>query len=406
VRITRDDGVLAGLCSSLIVFGVVVRTLRLSRPETMSFDEDHFVKNARNYLAGKVDWNDHPPLGKLLIAQGIRIAGDGGLGWRLAPWLFGLALIAIAYLLAARLFRDVRAGWLAAAFVACDGFTIAYSRTALLDGMLTTTMLAAWCAGLLDSPALAVIGASVLIACAASLKFTGVVVCVPLALEISRNRRKMAWVVPGALAALLVYYVLFAAGLRLTAQPSSPADVWAKTLALGTHHRALDQMTHPASSYWYTWFLPLKPILLRFSQQGHRSIRAMTTLGNPLLWWSCSALLPIAFAQAYADFWKSNAKPSDDAWTVLCLASGWAAAILPWVAQIRDSYIYHYLPSYTIGLVLLGGLAARAYAKRRGAVLAFVIAVALVSLFYMPVWCELPLSEKAFRARLLLPSWR
>jgi dolichyl-phosphate-mannose--protein O-mannosyl transferase len=404
-RIIREDGALAALCFGLIVFGVTVRSIRLRLPKTFSFDEDHFVENARNYLAGKADWNDHPPLGKLLIAQGIRIAGDNGVGWRLLPWLFGLALIAIAWLLAARLFRDARAGWLAAAFVACDGFTIAYSRTALLDGMLTATMLGAWCVVQIDSPALAVLGASVLVACAAAIKFTGVVVCVPIALEILSDKRKLAWAAPAVIGGALVYFGIFALGLHASGLASSPAAVWAKTTSLAAHHRALNDMTNPATSYWYTWFLPLKPILLRFTRHAHK-LQVMTTLGNPLLWWSCSLVVPISFVTAYSEFWKSHAKPSPAARTVLLLVAAWAAAIAPWVAQVRDSYIWHYLPSYTFGLVLLAGLAARAYRQRPGAVLAFVVAVAVVSLFYAPVWCQLPLSAKAFKARLFLPTWR
>ena len=36
----------------------------------------HFVENARNILATRSDWNDHPPLGKLLLAIGIVALGE------------------------------------------------------------------------------------------------------------------------------------------------------------------------------------------------------------------------------------------------------------------------------------------------------------------------------------------
>ncbi|MFW5740510.1 MAG: phospholipid carrier-dependent glycosyltransferase, partial [Myxococcota bacterium] len=111
-------------------------------PAHLTFDEHHFVPNAQNYLAGKADTNDHPPLGKLLIASAIALFGDTAAIWRLPALLAGLLSIFLAYRLAARLFRDERAGWFAAVFVAVDGFFISYARTALLDGVLAMFMLA------------------------------------------------------------------------------------------------------------------------------------------------------------------------------------------------------------------------------------------------------------------------
>jgi Dolichyl-phosphate-mannose-protein mannosyltransferase len=62
------------LCLGLLCLGVLWRLVELDYPRTFSFDEHHFVSNARNYIAHRADWNDHPPLGKLVLVpeRGLR----------------------------------------------------------------------------------------------------------------------------------------------------------------------------------------------------------------------------------------------------------------------------------------------------------------------------------------------
>ena len=59
------------LAGFMLALSVYFRLTNLGFPATFQFDEHHFVENARNYLAGREDWNDHPPLGKLFIALSI-----------------------------------------------------------------------------------------------------------------------------------------------------------------------------------------------------------------------------------------------------------------------------------------------------------------------------------------------
>src|SRR5882672_2190962 len=140
-RSFAEDGPLLVSCVALVAFGLWIRVVNLGFPRSLTWDEHHFVENARNYIHHKHDWNDHPPLGKLLIAPWMLAFGDTSTSFRMSSLVFGLASIAIAGSFAARLFRDRRAGWLASAFIAADGFCIAFSKTALLDGVLTALML-------------------------------------------------------------------------------------------------------------------------------------------------------------------------------------------------------------------------------------------------------------------------
>ena len=91
---------------------------------------------------------------------------------------------------------------------------------------------------------------------------------------------------------------------------------------------------------------------------------------------------------------------------LLWVLAAWAAPIVFWIPSLRDSYIYHFLPSYSFGLVLLAGLTDRMYRRFRLHTLLAVVLVAEVTLFYAPIWSELPLTQSALHARLFFPFWR
>lgn len=413
VRLIARDAPLVVACVALVIFGALVRIQDLGFPPVMTWDEHHFVLNARNYLQHAHDWNDHPPLGKLLMVVAMLLYGDTPVGWRFAPMVLGLVSIVLAHRLAAHVFRDRRAGLVAAAFVAGDGFLIAYSRTALLDGMLTTfSLLAAllavrarsWCGMAL---------AAVAVGCAANIKMSGVLLIVPVA---ARCLLRRDWLRSSLSLALtpIVYVALFMFGLGLSHEPHGVLDAWRATMVIVEHHAGLTSFAHPLTSHWYTWFLPTRPVTLRYDVVRPGVVRAMTSLGNPLLWWACDLALvvglvlsvraAIEWARARAD--RRPAVRLGRTARANAVLLGFAMALLvPWVFGNRDSYIYHYLPTYAFLLVLLGGDVSVVYRKHRLRALTFVLAVGLVSVFYAPVWGQLPLSVAGFRARLFLKMW-
>lgn len=423
----RANGPLLTLCVVSIALGVVLRAQSLGFPNHLTFDEHHFVENARNYLRGAKDWNDHPPLGKLIIALPMYVLGDTSFAWRLAPLLFGCANIGLAFALGRRLFRDPLVGLLAATFFAIDGFLLSYSRAALLDGMLTTTLLGSvlfLCSGRHPVRFLA---AGALIGCAMAIKVSGVVLYGPLAvatlvafLRGTRAERAMAcaaWLVPP-----LVYLAWFSFGLHLMGRPADLDATIAASNKLFEHHAVLTDGKNPLISRWYQWFRPQKPILLRQDDEEFEWVRVMTSLGNPLLWWA-SATCVIASIVWATRAWgrrllerflprlrsseQSGAEPTLEA--DMLIPSSWllvahASAMAPWVLTERDSYVYHYLPSYAFGLILLAGWAGWLYrqAESRRIVLAVLGVVVVVSGYYAPVWAQLPVSKQAFAARPLV----
>ncbi len=129
-----------------------------SRPgQGYIFDEHYYVSAAR-VIAGipttkgeayaeaspsGTDPNgEHPQLGKIVIAAGMKLLGDNTTGWRITAVLFGAAAILLMYWLV----RCAGGGqWLAlgaAALASADNLWLVHSRIAVLDIYVVPFMLA------------------------------------------------------------------------------------------------------------------------------------------------------------------------------------------------------------------------------------------------------------------------
>ncbi len=418
---------LCALLAAMLLLGAFLRVYAFDYPSSFLFDEHHFVENARNYLNGKADWNDHPPLGKLVIAQSISALGDNSAGWRLPSLVTGFLTLILGGLAAARLFRSPRAGWLAAAFLGVDGFLIAYSRGALLDGLLAFSLALALFIVTLPVNVWTVLAAGVAAGIGVSIKFSGVAVVLPCALMLAFARlplrRLLVFAGIFGLALATVYFAQYARGLSLAGQPAAPLDVIRDTQRLLDHHAALTDMKNPWVSGWITWFVPVRPVMLAHTQHLGAA-RVLTSLGNVALWWTASLTLAAVLGiilvkglqwvlgspaagepdttlpQAVIAFVRSNGR------AVLLILSGCFGFLAPWILTHRDSYIYHYLPSYMSLLLLVAGLIDWLGRSRYRQLLAYVGIVLLVAAFYAPVWSTLELAPSAVRLRLFLGGWR
>jgi len=78
-----------------MLLGVYLRTRAFDVPQELRWDEYHYVDTARGYLSYQYSDNDHPPLGKLIIAGVMHLVGDTPVGWRLASLICGFANIGL-----------------------------------------------------------------------------------------------------------------------------------------------------------------------------------------------------------------------------------------------------------------------------------------------------------------------
>lgn len=122
--------------TAFAVFAVALSLLLpgIGRQRHYVFDEFAYVSGARAFLQGGVDTNpEHPPLAKILIAGGMKVAGDNPVGWRLTAAICGaLTVVAIfcwTYLLA----ENYQSALTAAAFTLLSNFLFVMARVAMLD---------------------------------------------------------------------------------------------------------------------------------------------------------------------------------------------------------------------------------------------------------------------------------
>ena len=404
----------------MIVGGVVLRVRNIGFPPRLTFDEHHFVPNARHFLLGQADDNDHPPLGKLFIAVGMLLLGDNSTGWRAASLIFGLQTLVIAGALARTLFADRRAGWFAAAFFAADGFFLSYSRTALLDCSLTCLVLWSFLAAVTAQTWRGVLACAVLVGLAASVKWSGGVAVLPAVVAILVLRRAPRWSLLLFAAAPIVHVALWLAALALSGQPADPRALFTLMHALLRHHIEIGRVPNGLASPWYTWPLLFRPIVVKLADHGTGHTYA-SSVANPLLFFSATAtILTVLVAGMVA--WARARKARERVATILVahlpispaalraialLTIGWFAMIAPWtVGRSLGTYMYHYLPSYGFALTLVAGLAAQLERRFPRAVLVYVTLVLSIGIFFAPVWAEFPMKEAVAYRRLIFGAWQ
>src|SRR6478609_4884008 len=123
---------------------LALAAIRLTIPSKPFFDEVHYVPAARVLMALAHPANvEHPLFGKEMLALGMRLFGDGPLGWRVLPVLFGTL----------GLFAGMRALWFASGsrfasvaggvLLATDCMWFVMSRIAMLDMFMASLVLVA-----------------------------------------------------------------------------------------------------------------------------------------------------------------------------------------------------------------------------------------------------------------------
>ncbi len=144
----------------ITLLATVTRFLNLGSPTdsgTPIFDEKHYAPQAWQVLHNHgVEDNPgfglvvHPPVGKQLIAIGEAIFGYNGVGWRFTGALLGVVMVALVMRIVRRISRSTLVGAIAGVLVICDGVSFVAARTALLDGILTFFVVAAFGALIVD----------------------------------------------------------------------------------------------------------------------------------------------------------------------------------------------------------------------------------------------------------------
>ncbi|KAF5387407.1 hypothetical protein D9757_007803 [Collybiopsis confluens] len=140
------------LLVGLVLVAAAVRLYKISRPNSVVFDEVHFGKFASRYIKTQYFVDVHPPLAKLLITLAAFLFGyDGHFDFKdigkvyehvpyvamsMVPALLGVATVPLAYLTLRALDCRATTSLLAALFITFENGLVTQSRHILLDSPL------------------------------------------------------------------------------------------------------------------------------------------------------------------------------------------------------------------------------------------------------------------------------
>ncbi|MDR5683108.1 MAG: phospholipid carrier-dependent glycosyltransferase [Armatimonadota bacterium] len=390
------------LVVALLVAAAGLRLWRVDQPPAQYFDEIYYARTAQEYLTGApiYEWT-HPPLSKLLIAAGVRVFGLTPRGWRVAPALFGVLLIAALYLLGCWVFDNPRKGVLLAFVGTIEPFFLVESRIAKPEIFLVGFAVAAyafWWAALRSGRLRWLYLAGLCAGGAAATKWTGAATTAVLVFAtILAWRRGAMRVRPGhaAAALLLLPLVVYAASYAPhLARGETLGDVLRLHRNMYGYHSTL-QATHPYTSAWWTWPLLLRPMWYHYEATGG-TMTGVFAVGNPLLWW---AAIPAIALVAWRGW--THRRLED-----VFVAAGFGLTYLPYAVIGRLLFVYHMLPALPFAYLALLSLADAA-AARTGLrwVTAYLVVAALVFVYYLPVLTAYPVPAHWLRWWIWIRSW-
>ena len=396
-----------------LLIGALAQALfswRVTDPANLYFDEVHYVPAARTLwaLTGPANM-EHPLLGKLLIGLGMRIAGDGPLGWRILSTVAGSATVvgvfAILWLGLGRL-RPAVLGSLFAVL----GFTVfVQARIAMLDGFMAAFVV--WAAAMLLWAMRRRrawgrwIAGAVLLGLATATKWTAA----PYVAFAGIGFLLLAWHHPARWpglnrpAAVLVLGVVSVATYFAT---FAPAFFYAReplTLATLVPFQwdilALQRQVLPAHTYqsdWWSWPLMIRPIWYLYEPVAG-TMRGVLLVGNPAILWG--GLVAVA-ACAWAGIARRETTPAVAAATWLAGYGVWAA-----IPKSLGFFYYYYLPSIWLCIALAVALD-RWRTRTRGWDEAYLAATTVLFVHFYPIISAgaLP-GPQAFQRWMWFSTW-
>ncbi len=394
-------------------------TIHIDRPGQIMFDETHYVPAAQALLdLGAPRNQEHPLLGKELIALGMKLFGDNPFGWRVIPSLFGTATVLGVFAFLWLLLGRMRPAIIGVILVVLNQLVFIQARIAMLDvflGAFVVWALVAMLWAMRGTPK-QVLGrwilASTLLGLAVAVKWAAIPyeALAALAFVVLRVRdRRMAgaasrgvafnaawtakeqrlWPGLGTLPALLilgavsipVYFLTFLPAFFYARDPLTLATLIPYQLEMYSLQTQVLH-GHPYQSDWWSWPLLLRPIWY-FYAYDMGAQRGVLMIGNPAIMWG--GLLAVG-ACLFAWFRTRAIRPL--AMALLWIASLAMYAIIP---KSLGFYYYYYLSSIFLAPVIAVAFDHFDRGRGRGYEDWFAALSLLVFVYFYPIIAAAPL---------------
>jgi dolichyl-phosphate-mannose--protein O-mannosyl transferase len=414
----------------IAIAAFLVRIINLGSPKGLVFDEVYYVDGARDLLKYGVEVSGsdpefivHPPVGKWLIASGIKLFGDNEFGWRFASAVFGTLLILLFARLVHVLFYSPWLTALGAVLMALDGLLLVHSRTALLDLFLTFFTLLGVFLWHRNRHIWAGIAFGLAIGCKwSAIYFVAIIGLIAVyRVLIAHDIRKTLKPIAAKFAQYglipVFVYTLTWTGWFLSDRgwsrgwSNNPLSSWIHyhSEMLNFHTGLTD--SHPYEANPWSWLIMGRPTSFFYDSpkgcSAENCAQEVLALGTPLLWWVGT----IAIAVVVGYWIKSLINHRiDNAANLVVL--GLAAGYLPWFAmQQRTVFTFYAIIIepflilaivYCAKLLLASGLKPVVSQSIVGGILALII---LCFLFFIPLFTGQVITYEDWNLRMWFDSW-
>ena len=396
----------------ILLVATAIRFWGLGNPKELVFDEIYYVDGAQDYLSsgvetesGKAEFVVHPPVGKWMIAMGIRLVGDNPTGWRFASALIGTASIGILYLVARRLFESEFIALIAATLMTIDGLHVVMSRTALLDIYLMFFLLTAFLAFLSERHLIS----AIMLGLALGTKWSAVYIIAALIVYLLvKNRKAFLLYLP----IIPLIYLLSWTGWLVSDSGWDRQSSKNPLIALFNYHQEILNFhtglttDHSYEASPWSWLLLGRPTSFFYAAPetcGAPSCsQEVLALGTPVIWWF--GLIAIFITLGYF----ISRRERNAGLILMALAANY----LPWLLFPERTTFYFYAVVFAPYLILAICYSIRIYLenetlreKRTQVVISGIALTALVFAYFAPLYLGLVLTYDDWYARMWLPSW-
>ncbi len=419
----------------IAIASLLLRLFNIASIKSFIFDEVYYVDGARDLLAYGVEVDGsasefvvHPPIGKWMIASGIKLFGDNPLGWRIATAVAGSLMILLVAAIVHRLFYSPFLTIIASALMAVDGMALVHSRTALLDNFLALFILTGTYFFIRKNYYLTGIFFGLAIATKWSgLYFLALFGLIALYRAFTffngKDLLKPTLRVVGAfgLTPIAVYLASWSGWFFSDRGWKRDSDSNPFIALKNYHeeilnfHRNLSTAHNYEANPW-SWLIQGRPTSFFYetpSGCGADSCsQEVLALGTPLLWWSATFALAIVFG-----YWiRSIAlRRTDPAATIII--AGIAAGYLPWFffqdRTVFTFYVIVFQPFMVLALIYCAQLflshqrrkSARSYQLGEFGIIALLALIAINFIYFLPLYMGELITYQEWINRMWLPSW-
>ena len=415
---------------AITLISLTLRLFNLGTPKGFVFDEVYYVDGARDFLAHGVEVSGdepefvvHPPVGKWLIAVGIKLFGDNEFGWRFMGALLGTAMVVLIALIANRLFRNSYITVAASALMAMDGLALVHSRTALLDIYLSFFILLGtyfflmrwhWWAGIALGLAIATKWSG--------LYFLALFAVVALYRAFAHNTGRdlikptLKTVAQYGLIPISIYvtswsgwFISSRGWARDYSENVITSFLHYHSQMLGFHTGLVEKHSYQANPW--SWLIMGRPTSFYYETPKNcgadNCSQEVLALGTPLLWWLGTIALAVVFG-----FWIRSIATKRYEPPLNLIVAGMAAGYLPWFFfQERTVFTFYaivFQPFLVLAILYCAYELIMHFENKRNTyvVLGFVaFAIFINFVFFLPIFTGDVITYDSWQARMWLPSW-